>query len=205
MSAICWRWGLIALAAVSSFAAPFAQKIPYTQPDGTQIELWGEGDEFYAVFESLDGYTVVFDPATKAYQYAQLSPDGSALLPTGSLVGKDDPATLGLAKHLRITPEAVKEQAQQRYQQWDQETGTSQRWAALKAARQKADAAAHEDMAINAPPNYTTIGLKVGLTILIDFSDDVATIPQTNIIAYCNGDGYTGYGNNGSVKTILLR
>ena len=68
---------LIAFAAASGFAAPFAQKIPYTQPDGTQIEIWGEGDEFYAVFESLDGYTVVFDPATKTYQYAQLSPDGS--------------------------------------------------------------------------------------------------------------------------------
>lgn len=66
--------GLGVLAAVSSFAAPFAQKVPFTQPDGTQIELWGEGDEFHAVFESLEGYTVVFDPATKTYYYALMPP-----------------------------------------------------------------------------------------------------------------------------------
>ena len=50
------------------------------------------------------------------------------------------------------------------------------------------------------PPPFTTTGLKVGLTLLVDFSDDPATVPQADIIAFCNGDNYTGYGNNGSVK-----
>ena len=32
------------------------------------------------------------------------------------------------------------------------------------------------------------------------FDDDPATIPQADIVDFCNGDSYTGYGNNGSVK-----
>ena len=34
--------------------------------------LWGQGDEFYAVFETLDGYTVIFNQQTRAYEYAGL-------------------------------------------------------------------------------------------------------------------------------------
>ena len=48
------------------------------------------------------------------------------------------------------------------------------------------------------------MGQKLGLTLLIDFSDAVATIPQAEILNFCNGDSYTGYGNNGSVKKYYL-
>ena len=34
--------------------APFEKVIQFTQPDGAVIDLWGKGDEFYAVFETLD-------------------------------------------------------------------------------------------------------------------------------------------------------
>ena len=30
----------------TALGAPFARKVPFTQPDGTKITLWGEGDEF---------------------------------------------------------------------------------------------------------------------------------------------------------------
>ena len=50
------------------------------------------------------------------------------------------------------------------------------------------------------PPSSTTIGAKVGLTLLIDFSDAPATFPQSSFEAFLNGDAYTENGNNGSVK-----
>ena len=40
--------------------------------------------------------------------------------------------------------------------------------------------------------------------LLIDFDDDPATVPQAEIINFCNGDSYTGFGNNGSVKKYYL-
>ena len=189
----------LCLATLSS-AAPFAKNIQFNQPDGTAIEFWGEGDEFYAVFETLDGYTIVFDHASGTYVYAALSADGTTLNPTGLQVGNSDPRALGLAKHLRASPESVKAQAQTRFQLWNEGTRNSQRWREKKAALHSADLAAAGGTIALSPPAFTTTGTKVGLCLLIDFSDATNTVPQANIINFCNADAYTGYGNNGSVK-----
>ena len=187
---------------VSTLAAPFARQIPFTQPDGTTITLWGQGDEFQAVFETLDGYTVAFNHKTKSYEYADLSTDGSTLLPSGLIVGRDNPAAATLAKHIRITPLARHKQASERFQKWDKATGNSKRWASLKAAQFAAGSTTSSGSTIGAqsPPSFATTGVKVGLTLLVDFSDDPATIPQADFDGFCNGDNYTGYGNSGSVK-----
>ena len=189
---------LFVVAAGPLFAAPFDRQISFRQPGGTTVQLHGWGDEFYAFFESLDGYTVVFDPAAKAYYYASLSPDQQRLLPTKLQVGKGNPAKLGIAKHLRISAEARKAQAEERRLRWEEGTHNAERWAQQKALR-RAPAPPPGGPAA-APPADPTTGTKVGLCILIDFSDAVATIPKGNIDSFCNGDTYTGYGNNGSVK-----
>ena len=176
-------------------AAPFANTISFTQPDGAQIELWGQGDEFYANFETLDGYTVVFDHDLKAYCYAELLADASQLVSTRVQVQSGDPEMLGLERHLRLGPEAVRKQVKERYARWDAATRTSQRWSQLKLAAQMTASGIAA-----APPGWTTTGQKAGLCLLIDFDDDQATIPQAEIMNFCNGDNYTGYGNNGSVK-----
>lgn len=183
-------------------AAPFAEQISFTQPNGKQITLWGEGDEFYAVFETLDGYTVIYNPATKAYDYARLSADRSALESTGLAVGQGDPAALGLAKRLRISQDARKKQVRERFAKWDQGMEVTARWNQIKTAWQDASRDA-KGGPVTAPANFITTGTKVGLTLLIDFSDAPATIPQAEVVAFCNADGYTGYGNNGSVKSYF--
>ncbi len=66
-----------------SWAAPFAEYFQFTQPDGVQLTLWGEGDEFHAVFETTSGYTVVFDPTQQAYFYGQRAADGKSLISSG--------------------------------------------------------------------------------------------------------------------------
>jgi M6 family metalloprotease-like protein len=195
--------GLIALAG-GLWAAPFAEKIPFVQPDGTAITLWGEGDEFYAVFETLDGYTVVFDTATKAYYYAGVSADGTRLVSTGLEVGKGEPKTLGLKPHVRISDQARSDQARARYEKWDLGVKQSERWKAVKEERLLAEKALKAGDPSLAPPSFTTIGHKKGLVLLIDFDDAIATVPQAHIVDFCNADNYTGYGNNGSVKKYYL-
>ena len=72
---------------------PFQQReLTFTNPDGTEIQVRGSGDQFHAVFETLDGYTVTKDPATGFYQYARLSDGGDELLPTGVNVNGAVPA-----------------------------------------------------------------------------------------------------------------
>ena len=192
---------LLALCHMIALGAPFAKKIPFTQPDGTRIILWGQGDEFYAVFETLEGYTVVFNQQTKTYEYAQLSAGGGQLVSTAVVVGQADPAKFGLKQHLRIAPEAAKKQAADRFASWDQAMQITRRWTELKAERRLADLAAAKDSTQPAPPSSTTTGSKSGLTLLIDFSDDAATIAQAEIMNFCNGDSYTDIGT----KTTIHR
>jgi len=192
-------WVLACVATIAQ-AAPFAKTIRFTQPDGTRIELWGEGDEFQAVFKH-QGYPVVFDVARKAYMYAALSPDGSGLIATAFEAGKADPRTLGLdpSADAKVSAEAKRQRVEERFRRWDLGMNVTKRWEQRKAMRLRAE----ESLAngpVMAPPSSTTTGQKMGLCLLIDFDDDPATIPQADIVDFCNGDDYTGYGNNGSVK-----
>src|SRR6185312_4871310 len=52
---------------------------------------------------------------------------------------------------------------------------------------------------MSAPPQRQTVGSFRGLCLLIDFSDSPATIPQEDVVRFCNEEGYNGFGNNGSV------
>ena len=95
---------------------PFQQReFTFTNPDGTEFQVRGSGNQFHAVFETLDGYTVTKDPETGFYQYARLSDSGDELLPTGVNVNGAGPASdLGLKPGLRVPPEAAKQQARAR-------------------------------------------------------------------------------------------
>ena len=192
----------LALLPAALLAAPFDEQITFTQPGGTVIQLHGRGDEFHAVFETLDGYTVAFDPRRGAYCYAELAADGT-LVPGRAVVGQANPGALGLVKGLRMSAAARKRAVIERWQRWEQGMQIEAAWAERKAALRQlesGDSGGGLGGPQLSPPSFTTTGVKVGLTLLVDFSDSVATIPQAEIVGFCNGDGYTGYGNNGSVK-----
>src|SRR5262245_42858205 len=186
----------------STQAAPFRNlHVPFTQPDGTKIEVIGSGDEFYAVFRTADGFTVVFDQALKAYCFAKLAADGQ-LVSTGQQIHQADAAALGLLPHVRMSKQARDRQISERRQRWESGMQINQHWEQLKASRRAQDAG--KDSGPQPEPAFTTIGVKTGLTLLIDFDNDPATVPQAEIVNFCNGDNYTGFGNNGSVKKYYL-
>lgn len=176
LSAAVW----VAVALSASGAPRWGDVVEIRQPDGSTIEIRVWGDEFYSVGETLDGYTVVRDPETGMFSYARLSDDGRTLLSIGVAAGERPPA--GLRQHVRIDREAAHEQA--------------------LAARD-----AFERRAFEGPyaprlrgERGPTTGPVVGITLIIDFSDDPGTIPPGNVDDYCNLPGYTGYGNHGSVR-----
>ncbi|MFC1462757.1 M6 family metalloprotease domain-containing protein, partial [Verrucomicrobiota bacterium] len=196
-------------------AAPYqGKRTVYTQPDGNKLQLRVYGDEFYAETRTLDGYTLVFDRNTKAYFYARLSPDGNDLVSTGVRPGQEQPQKLGLAPRISINPASRRLKAKARYDILDGASDRAAKWEAIKAANRRRreisapvkdpppDGPGAEDDPPPPPPAPvppTTSGTRVGLTILVDFSDDVATIPRQDIDDYCNEVGYSGNGNNGSI------
>lgn len=176
------------LPATPAFPVPVqGETFSVEQPDGeiVQVRIWG--DEYYRVVESLDGYTLAPDPKTGAACYARVTPDGSELVSTGVRAGRPVEG-LALEKHLRIDPKV--------------------RDAIIRRAR-ASQAADERELAAKlslAPPSEPTAdsGQVLGLLLLIDFSDDPATIPAAEIEAFCNEPGYDGFGNNGSVRDYFL-
>jgi M6 family metalloprotease-like protein len=183
-------------------AAPFSRQFTFTQPNGAQIELLAWGDEFSGIFETSSGYTVVFDAESKTYFYAQLSPDGAALISSGEAVDAGAPQTLGLTPHLRLPQERLRQQITERYQQWDASLQVSKRWNALKQSQSQRELGGLQGIS-PAPPARTTLGTKVGLCLIVDFDDDPATVPQGIISEFFNGDAFTNSCNNGSVRSYF--
>ncbi len=178
-------------------SAPFSdQTFTFTQPNGDTFEVKGTGDQYYAVFETLDGYTVIQDPKTGFYEIASLSKDGDELEPSGRKPGDFDPANSKLPRHTRINPLAAKAKAMEEYRRME--------GALQMLTRQKSRNIAPQVMSMapgvhSAPPPTGIRGDYMGLCLLIEFSDDPATISQEDVEAFCNEQGYSGYGNNGSV------
>ena len=162
-------------------AAPMVGKVIWhVQPDGSRIQVRIWGDEFYRVVESLDGYTLTRDSVTGFASYAQVSSDGNDLVSTGMPVGLIRPELLRLTPHLRVNAAVVK--------------------ARVRAAR-----AASEAGRAPVSPRLKRGALRgnvevEGICLLVDFSNDPATIPAAEVARYCNDPNYTGFGNNGSVR-----
>jgi M6 family metalloprotease-like protein len=179
------------------------QVFTFTQPDGTTIQLRGWGDQYYAVFETLDGYTVTKNPATGYWEVARLAPDGNALEPAPTAGARLEGARAGVPKGLRVRRESAMAAAREsalrasgrRCEQRRRERREQQR--AIRAM-----AAAGGPML--APPQRHTVGTFVGLCLLIDFSDAPATISREEVDRFCNQTGYNGFGNHGSVSDFFL-
>jgi M6 family metalloprotease-like protein len=165
----------------------------FTQPDGSQIDLRGWGDQNYAVFETLDGFTVTENPETGFYEVAQVSPDGNSLEPAagagvrrGLRVRRESAVAAARESALRVSGRRCEQRRQERREQ-------------MRTIR--AMAAAGGPML--APPQRQTVGDFIGLCLLIDFSDSPATINAAEVEKFCNQPGYNGFGNHGSVSDFF--
>ena len=188
-------------------AAPYdGKRDTLKQPDGTEVSVYIWGDEYYQHVESLDGQTLVRDPQTREICYAELSDDGEDLISTGRRYSdtewstkkvKDsnqDTSKRGWKNPVRLKRAKVRDI-------------TKKNKALLEpvsaVAPEPAETAPQEyaeiiEPAIFSPTNRLNGSYK-GIVLLIDFSDQVATISQSNIDNFCNQAGYTGYSNNGSI------
>ncbi len=187
------------------------QRFVFVNPDGSEVHARGFGNQFAAVFETDDGFTVVKDPRTGYFHYAELAPDGAYLVPSGPRVGQVPSSALDLPPHARATAAATRARARSA-----RASGPVPRWAQRRAARKPRDPASPGEAdtggvqsapvpdgpARGAGPGV--VGRYVGLCLLIDFPDVPATLTQRQVANFCNKPGYRKFGNNGSVRDYFL-
>jgi M6 family metalloprotease-like protein len=94
----------------TTLSAIFNERVTLGQVDGSEIRLRVTGDEFYAVYESADGYTAVNDVGRGMFCHAYLHK--GRLKSSGVAISEEPPA--GSARHLRETP-GVREAGRDRH------------------------------------------------------------------------------------------
>ena len=182
-------------------ATPFIGKtFTFTQPDGTKIRVRGWGDQHYAVFETLEGYTVVRNPDTGFFEIARLSDDGTMLEPAPGPEGNLDGVRAGARPGLRISRAAARARGMEGALQMGGRRCDQRREQRKNLAR----AARMLGGPVMAPPQRATVGDFTGLCLLIDFSDEPGVLARDEVERFCNQQGYAGFGNHGSVHDYFL-
>ncbi len=162
-------------------SAVFGEVLTFGQAHGPEVQLRVTGDEFYAIYETLDGFTAVSDSDRGAFCFALLV--NGVLVSSGTPVSAQPPA--GVARHLRETLSV-------RNRRFD-----ARRLRARPAASRLANAAA-----LTFGPSQGLLegrrlssGAVRGLTVLVEFQDVQTTVTRADVDEMLNGNNYTRNGN----------
>ena len=98
---------VISTVAISCLDGAPLRNVPVTitQPDGVVIHCFASGDEFYNWLHDENGYTFIQDATTGYYTYAIIISE--KLVPSEHIVGRVDPASLGLAREANVYPRDI--------------------------------------------------------------------------------------------------
>lgn len=173
-------------------SAIFGEVLTLGQEHDDDVRLKVFGDEHYARYENLDGYTAVYDAELGRYCYAHLS--GAVFRSTGVPITEAPPQ--GLRRHLQEAQEVTSAKAQAR------------------RFRRLAVAGGHVDDRIvrTFGPNQgllegrvLSVGEVKGLTILVDFQDVTSSVTRADVEEMLNASGYTKNGNICSVREYFAQ
>lgn len=182
-------------------STPFVnEEFTFVQPDGTELKVRGTGNQHQATFTTLDGYTVVRDPLSGFYQYAR-DLEKTHPQPSDLRAGSVDPALLGLEAAVKPArgPKGVAAYVSPGLPR------SRSRWQKRREQHRALALAALANGAVApAPPQRHTVGNFVGLCLLIQFPDVPGPIDQSEVAGFCNKPGYSGFGNNGSVRDYFF-
>lgn len=172
-------------------SAIFGELLNFPQENGPEIRLRVFGDEHYARYESIDGYTAIYDEANGRYCYASLA--GNRFVSTG--VPIDYPPPAGVMRHLQESAAVKRAKSEER-----------------QLLHRPPQAGAFERIVRTFGPNQglldgrqLSIGRVRGLTILVNFQDITSTTTAADVDDMTNGDNFTRNGNICSVRQYLLQ
>ena len=195
---------LTGLALNISSAPYYGETFELSQPDGSTVPVVVWGDEFYQRVETPDGFTLIRNKETGWICYAELSSDSSELLPTDRIYQP----VKGLPKSLKISGTELPQHLKIR------RSSHLKKHAEIRQLLLGSDNEADGSNVLPAPPSpgeesssirplagvKPVVGNMTGLTILIDFTDQKATVPIDSIEDFTSKRDYTGFRNNGSVR-----
>jgi M6 family metalloprotease-like protein len=173
-------------------SAIFGEILNFGQAQGPDIQLKVFGDEHYARYENVYGYTAIYDDERGQFCYARLA--AGMLRSTGVPLTQAPPA--GLPRHLRETKAVTEAKTRAR----------DLRRASI------AGRPLDEGVVRTFGPNQGLLEGRVlstgpvkGLTILVNFQDVTSTVTRADVEEMLNGTNYTRNGNICSAREYFQR
>lgn len=201
--------GVMFIGGAAEASPVFGETYQFTQPDGSEVPVVLFGDEFYMRMETPDGYTVVQDPDTGWFCYAELSSDGMSLISSGEhyvasggLRRQAVPMTR--EKGLALPAERVKELVDEARQAYSMDAYNDIALEPVRALSSQLDAPLAEPL----PPRASSADLAyfntavTGLVMIIEFSDYPAAYSLAEYEAAMNAtNAHFSSGNASSLRT----
>ncbi|MEN9307890.1 MAG: hypothetical protein RL173_1822 [Fibrobacterota bacterium] len=185
---------ILAAVSIAQAAPMWGTRMDFEQPDGSKVPVLLYGDEYFQRTESLDSLALVRD-SDGWICYATIADDSASYVSTGVRYKGASDANGHSARAL----------------QWTAGTGLSED--ATMSIRDSVYRLLHQGSTETEYPmprqggafgarssSSNSVRTVIGLTIPVDFSDAPATISQQVIDDMMNKDGFSSYGNNGSVR-----
>ncbi|MGI5400745.1 M6 family metalloprotease domain-containing protein [Streptomyces sp. CA-135486] len=176
-------------------SAIFGENLTFTQEDGGDVELVVFGDDKYARYETMDGYSVVYDKEQDGYCYAGLNGSGTERYFTSTGVRIADGPPEGLPRHLREGQKYRRKQV-------------TDRFATMIPPEDRA-AFSPEAMLTFGPNQGLLPGDRVsegdvqGLTILVTFPGTDTDVTPGDVDSMLNSPNFSANGNRCSVKEFF--
>jgi M6 family metalloprotease-like protein len=169
-------------------SAIFGETLTLTQREGEPMRLVVFGDEMYARYETVDGYTVVYDQDAGAFCYAEVN---KGVLASSGVRADSQPPPSDAERHLHEELEVRNERV-------------------LARREEMAPAAGHredQEALLTFGPSggllngrRLTSGQVRGLTILVTFPDTDTAVTRADVEALLNSPNYRENGNASSVN-----
>jgi M6 family metalloprotease-like protein len=171
-------------------SAIFGELLNFSQENGPDVRLRVFGDEHYARYENIDGYSVIYDRSQGQFCYADLA--GNHFISTR--VPLNDPPPARIVRHLQESPAVKRAKSEER-----------------QLLHHPPEATAFEQIVRTFGPNQgllngrqLSIGRVRGLTILVNFQDVTSTTTAADVDEMLNSTGFTRNGNICSVREYFL-
>lgn len=166
-------------------------------PDGHEFQARGFGNQFAAIFETLDGHTVIQDK-DGYYRYAVRDRLGELKATLDRVKGGKLPPVKGI----RPGPKVLRERALRALEEWreHQPRWTSRGAAALPLPGNVVGTEPMDEGVAPLDISAPMAGVVRGITILVDFPDQPSRFTRQDVDDLFNKRGYSLNGNVGSVR-----
>ena len=161
----------------------FGEVLTFSQGNGPDARLRVYGDEFYARYESLDGYSVVYDPDLGLFCYALLIK--GEFVSSGVEMSKSPPPEV--RRHFKETEEVRNAKFERRY------ANMFPRSTSFKPSLNLRTFGSEKGLLEG---RRISEGKVLGLTVLVQFQDVKSTVTREDVQALLNGVGYRENGTS---------